>query len=134
MMGCALIRSASGKPGRADVAKPVKEIPADMTKGDATGKKTHERSSWKMLPPPKDCCQICGVRHEPEQPHNQQSLYYQTAFHGMIGRMPTWADALAHCSDAIRTAWMEELKKMGHWSEPPDGEAPVAHHGLDGAP
>jgi hypothetical protein len=66
----------------------------------------------------------------PEQPHNAQSLYYQTIFNGMIGRPPTWADAMAHCDASTRRAWETHLREIGAWSEPPDGEAPVKHHGV----
>ncbi len=30
-----------------------------------------------LLPPPKDCCQECAVKHEPTEPHNPQSFFYQ---------------------------------------------------------
>lgn len=113
--------------------KSVKHIPASVTVVDlATGKETHEAGAWHVIPPPKDCCQICAVKHAPEQPHNAQSLYYQTVFHGMVGRVPTWADALAHCSDEIKFHWERELRIRGAWAEPPAGEAPVKHHGVDG--
>ena len=83
-----------------------------------------------MTPPAPDKCQICAAKHEPEEPHNAQSLFYRVAFAAMIGREPTWADALAHCSDEVRRPWEAELRKQGVWSEPPDGEMPVADHGV----
>jgi hypothetical protein len=52
-------------------------------------------------------------------------------FHGMLGRYPTWADAMAHCSASVREAWTTELKRRGAWPEPRDGEEPVAHHDVD---
>jgi hypothetical protein len=111
--------------------KPVREIPTEVTEIDmATGKETPARGSWRVLPPKPDKCQICAVKHTPQQPHNAQSLYYQMLFHGMVGRMPTWADALAHCPDEVKELWERELRQRGHWSEPPAGEAPVAHHGV----
>jgi hypothetical protein len=45
--------------------------------------------------------------------------------------MPTWADAIALCGPAMRNVWTEELKRREVWSEPPDGEKPVAHHGIE---
>jgi hypothetical protein len=110
--------------------KPVKEIPSVMSKIDTkTGEVTHEPMSWKVLPPPKSHCQFCAQKHEPELPHNAQSLYYQLSFHGMAGRSPTWADALAHCTEEIKKEWEHILRDLGHWSEPPDGEKPIKHHG-----
>jgi hypothetical protein len=77
-----------------------------------------------LLPPPKDKCPICATKHDPSWPHNAQSMYYQYRFYGIRGRWPTWADAMAHCSDQMRADWKGELLKRGHWSEP-DGE-PIA--------
>lgn len=69
--------------------------------------------AFKMLPPKPDVCQECAVKHDPEQPHNQQSLYYQYAFWGEHGRWPTWMDAMAHCSEEIKTKWIAALKEKG---------------------
>lgn len=112
--------------------KPVKTIPANITKVDlTTGKEEHELGSWHALPPSADKCQVCAVKHPPELPHNAQSLYYQMLFHGMIGRAPTWADAMAHCTDDMKRHWERELRIKEAWSEPPEGEAPIAHHGVE---
>lgn len=73
---------------------------------------------FKLLPPKKDRCQVCASDHEPEQPHNQQSIYYQYNFYGQNARWPTWADAIAHCTPEIQAAWKRELQKLGAWSEP----------------
>ena len=66
-----------------------------------------------LMPPAKDRCQICATKHEPELPHNRDSLFYQMAFNGEHGRWPTWADAMAHCSDDMRAAWTAELQTHG---------------------
>jgi hypothetical protein len=111
---------------------PVKQIPGTVTKVDiATGKETHEGMAWNILPPPKHCCQICGRAHEPENPHDVQQIYYQMTFNGMIGRAPTWADAVAHCVPEVQKAWRDELTRTGNWTEPPEGETPVKHHGVE---
>lgn len=55
--------------------------------------------------------------HEPKQPHNAQSLYYQTRFHMQHGRGATWADAVAHCELAVHQMWETELRAMGAWTE-----------------
>ena len=65
------------------------------------------------LPCAPDVCQECAVKHDPEMPHNQQSLYYQYKFYQKHGRWPTWEDALAHCSTEMQDAWKESLKKRG---------------------
>lgn len=61
----------------------------------------------------KGCCQECGVRHSPEQPHNKDSLYYQYHFYNEHGRWPTWADAMAHCSPEVKEFWKKELEGRG---------------------
>ncbi len=113
--------------------KPVHKIPGTVTHVDAeTGKVIkHEGMAWNLMPPAPGKCQICAVDHEPEAPHNKDSLYYQMAFNGIVGRSPTWADAMAHCSDHVRKLWTAELKKRKAWSEPPEGEKPVKHHGVE---
>jgi len=110
----------------------IRQIPSTVTEVDlATGRETHKPAAWDILPPAADKCQVCAVKHATAQPHNVQSLYYQVTFNSMVGRAPTWADAMAHCSASMREAWTAELKRLGHWSEPPDGEKPVAHHGIE---
>jgi hypothetical protein len=112
--------------------KPVKQIPGTLTRIDtSTGQETHESMGWNVLPPSADKCQVCAAKHAPDEPHNAQSLYYKMTFHGMVGRAPTWADALAHCSAPVRVAWAAELKRRNAWSEPPNGEEPVEDHGVD---
>ena len=58
-------------------------------------------------------CEVCAVAHEPEQPHNRDSLFYQYKFYEKNGRWPTWADAMEHCTPEIRALWREELEKRG---------------------
>lgn len=62
---------------------------------------------------PEGCCQECAVQHEPQMPHNKDSMYYQYHFYDEHGRFPTWEDAMAHCPVEIRTYFIEELKKRG---------------------
>ena len=66
-----------------------------------------------LLPPPKDACQTCAVKHPAEAPHNQQSLYYQYWFYGKHGRWPTWADAMEHCTPEVQQLWINALAKRG---------------------
>lgn len=114
------------------MSKPTRQIPGVLTNVDtATGKETHAPMAWTIVPPPKDACQFCAARHAPDQPHNAQSLYYQMAFNGIVGRSPTWADAIAHCDEPMRQGWEAHLRKLKAWSEPPAGETPVKHHGVE---
>lgn len=78
-----------------------------------------------LLPPSGEKCPICAVAHQPSQPHNAQSLYYQYRFYGVRGRWPTWADASAHCDQETRDLWEEELRSRGAWTEPESGD-PIA--------
>ena len=64
-----------------------------------------------LLPPAADKCQCCAVKHPPEHPHNQQSLYWQYWFWGQHGRWPTWADAMEHCTPDMKAFWVAELAK-----------------------
>ena len=79
--------------------------------------KDKEIRSFTLLPPALDACQVCATKHDPEQPHNRDSLYYQLSFREDNGRWPTWADAMAHCEDAVKAAWKKELIKLGVWEE-----------------
>jgi len=78
-----------------------------------------------LLPPKKGTCPVCAIKHGPDEPHNRQSLYYQFRFYGLHGRWPTWADAIAHCSDKIKRLWEEELRICDEWSQPDIAE-PIA--------
>jgi hypothetical protein len=95
----------------------------DMQTGDVIEQRA---KPFNILPPPKDTCQVCATKHDPLLPHNAQSLYYQYAFYGALGRWPTWADAASHCDEAMIKAWREQLEKLGHkWTRPPNGYLPV---------
>lgn len=93
-------------------AKEMTDIGESMVKHSAT-----------ILPPPKDGCQECGAKHESGAPHNRDSMFYQMAFRQKHGRWPTWADAIAHCSEEIRADIKEFLEAEGLWSEPIEGMA-----------
>lgn len=70
-------------------------------------------SSMMLLPPRPDVCQECARDHDPRLPHDKQSLYYQMKHQLEHGRGATWADSMAHCSDEIKAAWTDGLKKLG---------------------
>lgn len=62
-----------------------------------------------MLPAKPGRCPICAHHHRPDDPHNRYSLYYQMNFYQQHGRWPNWADAMAHCDEPTKQAWMEGL-------------------------
>ena len=69
---------------------------------------------WKMIgQTPPGTCPECAVAHDPEMPHDQQSLTYQYKFFDKHGRWATWEDAMEHCADEIKEAWAEALKEHG---------------------
>lgn len=79
-----------------------------------------------LLPPPEGHCRICAVKHEPEMPHNAQSMFFQMRFKLRYGRDGTWADAIAHCSDAMKGHWMKHLTAANAWTQPPAGVEPIS--------
>lgn len=62
---------------------------------------------------PEGTCPECAVVHDPDQPHNQQSLAYQYKFYNKNGRWVTWTDAMEHCSPDVKKFWIEQLGKAG---------------------
>ena len=66
-----------------------------------------------LLPAKKGTCLECATEHPPEQPHNQQSLFYQYAFYQTHGRWPTWKDAMEHCTAEMKADWIKALREHG---------------------
>lgn len=67
-----------------------------------------------LLSPAPGRCEQCDTKHEPGEPHNQDSLYWQYSFYRHSGgTWPTWEDAMTHCLPAVREAWSAELKRKG---------------------
>ncbi len=89
-----------------------KLVTADVETGKVLEVK---QNAGMLLPCAPDVCQECAMDHPHENPHNQQSLYYQMRFHAQHGRWPTWTDAMAHCTEPVRQHWKQallvELKK-----------------------
>jgi len=65
------------------------------------GKVLSSEGKMFLLPPAPDKCQECACKHEPGEPHNRDSLFYQVKFQMAHGRSPTWEDAMAHCDPRI---------------------------------
>jgi len=90
------------------------ELPTKVTTVDRRTKKvTESNSTMMMLPAKEGTCEVCATAHEPEMPHNRQSLFYQVRFNAENGRSPTWLDAMKHCSEDMQTHWKTELRKLG---------------------
>lgn len=62
---------------------------------------------------PPGTCPKCAVKHDPQLPHNKDSLAYQYKFYDENGRWPTWEDAMSHCSEEMKNLWVEELRRKG---------------------
>jgi hypothetical protein len=70
-------------------------------------------NGFNLLPAKDGTCETCATQHDPVQPHNAQSLFYQYRFYGDNGRWPNWKDAMQHCSDDIKDQWLTHLSNMG---------------------
>ncbi|MDW7673206.1 MAG: hypothetical protein SCK28_01595 [Bacillota bacterium] len=68
---------------------------------------------FSLLPAAPGTCLECAEKHEPDMPHNQQSLFYQYKFYNEHGRWPTWEDAIAHCDGQVKKAWLDALRELG---------------------
>lgn len=64
-----------------------------------------------MLPANPEACQVCATKHEPNAPHNLQSLPYGFLFVATFNRSPSWADAMAHCDLDMQLAWTSALRR-----------------------
>jgi hypothetical protein len=68
---------------------------------------------FQLMPCAKDVCQKCAVNHDERLPHNQQSMYWQYWFYSQYARWPTWEDAMKHCTEEVKEATKEVLRKNG---------------------
>lgn len=68
---------------------------------------------WSLVPAPKDKCQECATEHDPGEPHNKPSMFYQYQFYNQHGRWPTWRDAMSHCTEEVQRLWTQELLSIG---------------------
>lgn len=69
--------------------------------------------SWFILPPHADKCQICAVEHKEREPHDATTLFYWMYMVNVVGRQPTWAEAMQHCADDIKEQWTKALNERG---------------------
>jgi hypothetical protein len=86
---------------------------------------------FQLLKPGPGLCEACAIKHDPDQPHNKDSIHYQYWFRAREGRWPVWKDAIAHCDADTRAAWEEALREAGHWKEPgPPEVCPTPDHSI----
>lgn len=67
----------------------------------------------RITAPKPGACPICGTKHRKLEPHDRDSLYYQNKFRKKNKRLPTWEDAMSHCSEMTKSAFCEKLKERG---------------------
>lgn len=67
----------------------------------------------KITPPSAKACRICATVHDPQDPHDRDSLYYQNWFRKRFKRFPTWNDAMAHCSEITKACFKAKLIRRG---------------------
>lgn len=68
---------------------------------------------FRLTPPLPGSCPVCAFNHDPADPHFPKSAYYMLKFNQKHGRLPTWRDAMAHCTPEKRAIWISELQKFG---------------------
>ena len=95
----------------------MRTIKVPMRVVDAqTGEVKEEKTSdWHIMPTDtsEGQCPECGVKHDPADPHNAQSLAYQYDFYAKHERWPTWGDAMAHCTPETQRMWIAALEAKG---------------------
>ena len=65
-----------------------------------------------LMKPAPGLCQECAVDHDPRLPHDKTSFYYIFKFNMENGREPTWDDAMAHCTDEMKSSWKEAMGRV----------------------
>ena len=58
-------------------------------------------------------CNICNGRHPESLPHSAGTPEYQAWFQKEHGRLPTWSDAIAHCSPQAKEFALQWLTRVG---------------------
>lgn len=90
-----------------------------MTEPEIDGVIIKPFSEAMLLAPDPNVCQQCAKDHDPDSPHDQQSLFYQYWFRlneakaGREERWPTWADAMEHCDPEVQAQWRAALEERG---------------------
>lgn len=72
----------------------------------------------------KILCLICGMEHDPGEPHDARSIIYIKNFREAHGRMPTWSDALSHCTEEVKKSWRDSIRRVRENTEKISGPFP----------
>ena len=72
-----------------------------------------DRFGMTLMPAKPGVCPKCGRDHEDSFPHDRDSMLYQYTFYDENGIFPSWADAMAHCSEGVKAYWMEQFAARG---------------------
>lgn len=76
-----------------------------------------------VLAPP-GACQLCGIGHNPQLPHEMSPLYQQWFF-SRHGRRATLADSCAHCAEPVQGLYAAFWSGIGvPWPHFPPGFVP----------
>ena len=67
----------------------------------------------RIIPALRNACPVCAASHDPDAPHNRDSLYYQMRFFQQNGRWPTWNDAMRHCDRTVREMFIRAYRARG---------------------
>ena len=66
------------------------DVLKERQSGDCIMGYLHEKYGMTLFGrTPEGTCPECAVRHDPDQPHNRDSLVYQYKFYDQYGRWPT---------------------------------------------
>lgn len=76
----------------------------------------------KVVAPVPGACPICATRHDPKEPHDRDSIYYQNYFRKKYKRFPTWADAMSHCNESQKRDFKKKLARRGIIIEETDND------------
>lgn len=67
----------------------------------------------RLCAPGPGKCRVCAGVHDPGQPHDRDSFFYKHWFYRRHRRFPSWADAMAHCDDAVKAEAAAKLRRRG---------------------
>lgn len=81
--------------------------------GAVRAKMNDNMQEIRVVPPSPGSCPICATKHDPKEPHDRDSLYYQNWFRKRHKRFPTWTDAMAHCSEHTKKDFKKRLARRG---------------------
>ena len=88
-------------PQRRQMAVQIRPFPPDKH-ASAEASLMKEVEKIKICAPIRGTCRMCATKHDPALPHDRNSLYYQMRFYQVHKRLPTWNDAMSHCSGVVR--------------------------------